>query len=420
MKSLNDIKKLVTKLKVKPTSEMKSKVLDEALKLQRNQNQQTTSDTNTWRIIMKNRMTKLAAVAVIAVAILVFMQIPSRFVSTAYALQDTIEACNSIQWLHIYESETVFQETRTSEFWLGCDEQGNVTKMRFQSDNIGEPIGSLTVALNSGESEAWIPKYNLQMVGCGGRNILLRYDISELDPKYFFERLLEQELRGEVIVEIKDPLKKREPVVVIVTYPPGSRSENYKKVFYIDQATKLVTKIDKFEQRDHEFQHVKTLEFFDYNQPIDQMMFTLDGEVPADVKVIDMSDVEVGLSQGDMTNEEIATKVTLQFVEALKAKNFYKAGQLFLGAPAFLIKKTASVNILKIISVGPVHPDPDPDSNAMISSCKLLGEIGGKYYEINAWMVRVIRASKDSDRWLIGGMAQSVNPVSEAMSLENN
>ena len=37
MKSLKDIKKLVTKFKVKPTSEMKSRVLDEALQMQRNQ-----------------------------------------------------------------------------------------------------------------------------------------------------------------------------------------------------------------------------------------------------------------------------------------------------------------------------------------------------------------------------------------------
>jgi hypothetical protein len=71
MKSLKDIKKLVTKFKVKPTSEMRSKVLDEALILQGNQNQQTTSDTHTWRLIMKNKMTKLAVAAVIIVAVLI-------------------------------------------------------------------------------------------------------------------------------------------------------------------------------------------------------------------------------------------------------------------------------------------------------------------------------------------------------------
>jgi hypothetical protein len=71
MKSLNDIKKLVTKLKVKPTSEMKSKVLDEALEIQRNQNQQTTSDTHIWRLNMNSKITKVAVAAVIIIAVLI-------------------------------------------------------------------------------------------------------------------------------------------------------------------------------------------------------------------------------------------------------------------------------------------------------------------------------------------------------------
>ena len=71
MKLLKDIKKIVTKFNVKPRSEMRSKVLDEALEIQKNQSQQSTSDICTRRIIMNSKLTKFAAATVIIVAILI-------------------------------------------------------------------------------------------------------------------------------------------------------------------------------------------------------------------------------------------------------------------------------------------------------------------------------------------------------------
>jgi len=253
---------------------------------------------------------------------------------------------------------------------------------------------------------------NLHLVGYGDPGVLLNYDISELDPKFLFERLFEQENRGEAIVKVNEPMGKGEPIVVTVTYPQGSRSEKWKKVLYIEKDTKLVTRIDKFEWRSQGFEPIKTLKFSDYNQPIDQEMFTLDNDVPADARVADMTEVEAGLSQDGMTDQEIAEKVTTEFFEAVIARDFYKAGQLYLAAPDFLVEQALiGVNVLKIISVGPGHREPDPDSNAMNCSCKVLAEIGGQYYELNAWMVRVIRIDKDTNRWLICGMATSTRPV---------
>ena len=46
MKSFKDIEHQVTTFNVNPRSEMRSKVFDEALKVQRNQKQTSTSDTN--------------------------------------------------------------------------------------------------------------------------------------------------------------------------------------------------------------------------------------------------------------------------------------------------------------------------------------------------------------------------------------
>ncbi len=410
MKPAENIEKLISKINVTPDAGKDRKTLDDILAAQERSKKKLPAGKRPHlvRLIMKNRMTKLTVAAAAIAAVCILMQIPGA----AYALQDTIEAYNSIRWVHINVSDVFSHETRTSEAWLGCDEQGNVTKIRFQSDDVGDAIGGLTITGDSGQSQAWLPDHNLHLTGCGDVSILLSYDVSELDPGFLIKELREQESRGEVILDINEPTDKREPITVTVTYPQGSRSEDWKKVFYIDQATKLVIRIDKFERKDQEFQHVKTLEFFDYNQEIDQKMFTLAGEVPSGATAADMSEAEAGLAQGDMTDEQIATEVTREFFKALIAKDFVRAGRLYLAAPDFLVEKLVmGANVLKITSIEPGRPDPDPDSSTMLVSCKALAESGGQYFDLNAWEVRVSRVDEDANIWLISGTSISVSPA---------
>jgi len=373
---------------------------------------------NIWRIIMKSKMTKFATAALFVAVVLLSVTLLDKTSQKAYALQDSIEAYNSIRWLHIIRSRTAHPETR--EFWLGCNEQGNVTRMRLDSDNAGHSIGPLIIAGNSDGSETWLPKYDLHLTGYGDASIILGFDMSELDPKFLIKRLLEQQGRNEVLVDIDEPLEKAEPIIVTVAYPQGSLSENWKKVYYIDQATKLVTRIDKFELKGQEFQHINTLKLFDYNQPIDEKMFNLDNVVPAYAKTVDMTEVQAGILQGDMTDEEIAVEITVQFFEAAIARDFTRAGQLYLGAPGFLVKdQFMGANLLEILSVGPAYPDPNPDSDAMLCSCRVLAEFGGQYYAVNAKIVKVIT---DGDGgWLISGTAISVSPAAaDAITLSKD
>jgi hypothetical protein len=423
MRPAEDIEKLIEQKKVhlSTSSEMDKQILEDSFAaMDETMNAKVTAKRkNLWRIIVESKMTKFAAAAMIIIAVALSLTFLDKSVTAAYAIEQTIEAYNSIRWLYINEFYAFsFGEPRTSEIWLGCDEHGNVTRMRFQSDNVGEPVGSLIIAGGFGSSEAWLAKHNLHLVGYGNPSVLLRYDVYELDPKFLFQRLFEQESRGEVIVDVNEPMDKAEPIIVTVKYPQNSRSEKWKKVIYINQATKLVVKIDKYERRDHEYEHVKTFKFADYNQPIDPMMFTVDGDVSADAKVVDMTDVEAGLLQDDMTDEEVANEITKQFFEAAIARDFYRAGQLYLAAPDFLVEQAfTGANVLEIISVGPAHPDPDPDSDAMICSCKFLTESGGQYYEVNAWMVKVIKVDEDTNDWLICGMAINVNPSQGRLTL---
>ena len=415
MRPRENIEKTIKKFNVDVNAKKDREIFDELRQLHANSKQAPpgVSAITIWRIIMKSRFTKLTAAAVIIIALYIFLQFPS---GTAYALQDTIEAYNSIRWLHVNQSSRDSTETR-SELWLGCDENGNVTKMRLESDNAGDSVGSLILAGGSEGTEVWLPKHNLHLTGYGDASVMLGFDVSELDPKLLIEKLLEAQDRNEVIVDIDEPDQKTESITVTVTYPQSSISENWKKVFHIDQADKLVKKIEKYELQEH----VKTLRFSDYNQPIDQTMFTLTGDVPADAQVADVTDVEAGLLQGDMTDEQVAVEITRQFFEAVIAKNYYRAGQLYLVAPDFLVEKSfMGANMVKIISLGAAHPDPNPDSDSMICSCKALAEFGGQYYDVDAWKVKVQRVDEDTNCWLITGTSISASPASDTVTFSTD
>ncbi len=416
MKSLKDIKNRVKQFNVNPRSEMRNKVLGEALEIQRNQKQKSTSDKYTWRTIMKSRRAQFAAAAVAILATYLCLQIPKGLVAPAYALQDTIEAYNSVRYLHVKAFSTVGEQKWNSESWIEFDEYRKPRRFRLQADRIstGDQIGPVTVVHDGDESNTWLPNLNLCFRRSGKSvlaSALLQWEVSDVDPKLVCEKLRQQARSGEIILDVNEPNKKNEPIVLVVTYPAESRSANWKKVLYIDQATRLVKKEEKFEMRDGRYQHELTTEFFDYNQQIDPERFSLDRELPENVIMIDQSDKEVGLAQGDMTDEEIAAEVTLQFLQAGIVKDFNKVGQLFYGVPSFLIEKLSSGNMLKIISVGPVHADPDPDSNVMTCPCKALGEFNEQYYEYDM-KIYVMPVSGQRGRWMICGQDSYVKPAS--------
>ena len=55
--------------------------------------------------------------------------------------------------------------------------------------------------------------------------------------------------------------------------------------------------------------------------------------------------------------------------------------------------------------------NPDPDSTSMIGSCRVLLEIGGQDFELDAFFIFVKRLSTQPDRWAISGIASRTLPV---------
>ncbi len=413
MKATDNIEKMIKKLRYKASTDAHDRILGNVMQALEKKDKQKPAavQPDIWRIIMKSPITKLTAATVIIIALVIWLKITGPVVPAAYALQDTIDAYTSISSLHI-------KKIGQGEIWLECDSYGNMSKIRYHAD-FGEPVGSVTIVGSYEKSEAWLPRHNLHIVGCDNPYGVLGIDVSQIDPKGLVERLYQQEVLGEIILDVNEPVQKDKPILVTVTYPVGSFSENWKKVLYIDQATKLVKKIEKFELRNEQYQHVITSEFFDYNQQIDPAMFSLEGEIPADATVFDITDVKAGLLQDDMTDEEAATETVLQFFEAVIAKDFDWAGQLYFGVPGFLIEQLfMGTNQLEITSIQPAQPETNPDSKAFYCPCKILSESGGHFYELNAHMlVRQMSTELEPRRWSIVGSLFLSSPPSGGVTV---
>jgi hypothetical protein len=416
MKSADKIKQYFKNAELGINPDADERVFADVLHARQKVSENAPAMPEIWRIIMKSRKAQFTAAAVAVLITYLCLQIPKGLVAPAYALQDTIEAYNSIRYLHVKAFSTIAGRRLDSESWVEYDEDGKRARFRAQLDWFcsDKPLGPATLVNDGDRSHTWLPNLNLCFRRSGKSVLtgaLLQWTRSDVDPKLICEKLSQQAGDGEIILDVNEPDQKNEPIVLVVTYPAESRSANWKKVLYIDQATRLVKKEEKFEKRGGQFQHERTTEFLDYNQQIDSERFNLDRELPENVIVIDQSDKEVGLAQGDMTDEEITKELISQVLQAFIGKDFNKVGQLYLGVPGLFMEYMLSGNVLKkLISVGPVHRDPDPDSNLMMCSCKLILEFGEQYYETDM-EVYAAPVSGQSGRWMICRMFGSSKPA---------
>jgi len=347
-------------------------------------------------IIMKSPITKLAAAAVIIVAIGLLINFWDNPV--VYALDQTIEANHSVRYLHIKEI-TVGHEDEPKEFWLESHEDGQVKNVRMHMPAWDVPSDKAKVIVwKENTAQVWIKKKNVLLTV---RDKAVADKMLELiqayDPRLAVERLYKQEAEGRVRIEIEEPSDKSRPIVVTATGP------NRREVLFVDQATKLVTAIKFYQLKDGEYQYQSLLELDGYNQPIDNKVFTLD-EVPTDVIRIDQTTQEVGLEQGNLTDEEVAAEVVRKFFEALIAENYAGAGQFFEGLPADFIQKTfGHLKFLRIISVGPVGPHPVPETRGLVVPCTVEIEHEGETAEWKLETIGVREVYNQPGRWSIFG-----------------
>jgi len=132
MKSVKDIKQSIRKLKVESSDEIHGRVLDKLLRvLDKSKRQTAVKQPNIWRIIIKSRITKLAAAAVITIAVII--GIKGFNGTTAWA--EVVKAFKAANNIHLVgkRSRSTTGEVEEFQWWI---KNGNKMRTEYKSSTL--------------------------------------------------------------------------------------------------------------------------------------------------------------------------------------------------------------------------------------------------------------------------------------------
>jgi len=355
--------------------------------------------------IIKSRITKFAAVAVIVAILALSVTFLEKMVTPAYAIEQTIRANSTLRYLHFrYFSAS---EEEPKQGWCEFDQDGELKNVRIDWPDW---LGAELVVWKQGVTQIWSREQKrLTTFSDEVYTARVLKMAAEHDPRLAVERLYEREKQGKVKIEVEQPSDKAKPIVVTATYLPSSQHPGRRVVLFVNQATKLVTTLELYQWKDDEYEYMGVYEYYDYNVPIDANMFNLDDEVGAGVKHIDTRIQDVGLQQGNLTNEGIAAKVVGEFLQTLIAEDYAKAGTICGGMSAAEIESGfGKLNITRIISIG--EPVPYDKLNEVFLNnlrvpCTIEIEEDGKLQQrLKIFNVRQVLGRRR--RWMVDGPGQ--------------
>jgi hypothetical protein len=405
------IKELIGKSDIVTDAQVENRILSDALEHLNMLKQQKSTRIGhyIWTIIMKNSFTKLAAVTagIITMVVILSLSFLGESATPAYGIEQTIQANHSVRYIHIKHFDSEYEDD-PFEFWVRCGEFGQIESTRVRApERSSSGNGVLVGVWNQNELQVWSKKRNILFL-CSDSTLAdnLLDLLEKCDPRLAVQHLYERQQRNEIKLEIDEPSDKAKPIVITATCLPESSTPDLRAIVSVDRVTKLVTCVEAYRLRNGIYEYVGRQEYYDYNRPIPDEMFTLEDELPADVIVVDWLNQEVGLAQGQLSEDEVAVEVVRRFFEALIAKDYVEAGRLLAGIPADLLEQgfdsvPEQVNLLRILSIGPAAPHPELGTQARIVPCILEIEIDGEISHRKWDRIGVRQVYNQPGRWAI-------------------
>ena len=408
MKADDNIKKLINQSHILTAPDTDEKILAGALTDIKSRTKSSPHQPTIGRIIMKSRLIKLAAAAVIIIAILLSITLLDKSVPQAYAIDQTIQASKNMRFIY-FEYYTP-SHRKMKEVWLEYDDRGQIKNERINWNWGG---GKEAVQIwKQGRTQNWT-KHSKKLLLFEDKiftNKIISF-AQRYDPARAFENIQKMEKEGKVKIEIDEPSNKTCPIILTAIWEPNTFIyERYwpqtKEVFSIDQSTKLVKAIETYELEDGQYLDRGVWEYPDYNKAYDAKIFSLEDELPADVEIIDMMALDIGLEQGDMTNEQVAIKLAREFFKALIAKDYEAAIKLFYHESATeeadIRKVLENSHVLRIISIDETFPPPPRPTRGLLGvSCILEIEKDGKIEQWEPNDIFVGRVIGHPNRWIV-------------------
>lgn len=349
MRPAEDIKRLIKNLNDKTSARMDERVLGDVLRaLEESEETSALTQPKIRSIIMKSPVTKLAAAAVIIIAVVLSINLWNKSTPSAYAFEQTVEAMQGKRSFHI---QTYWQSHPKDEFWAEFDENGEVIRYRQEE----KEYGTIVTLWENNIRKRYFPK---PIDIC----LITRIDntepeLEDFDPQTTVQKVYQQVAKGQATMNIQQS-SSNEGLITITVTPTDNSS---RKVLLVDPDTKFVTRADSYwpndeeekedEENEEEEEEIHfSIEVLEYNQPIDANTFSLN--LPEGTITIDQVTQQVGMAQGDMSNEEFAPEIVRSALEAWAAGDYPQAGKLFGGSPELLTERYSHLRPVNIISIG--------------------------------------------------------------------
>jgi hypothetical protein len=275
------------------------------------------------------------------------------FPTAGYAAEQTAQAGKHVATYHAKLSPS---RGSVSEVWVQLNPDG--TPLRERDDFPQTEDGAKVVILTEGKAAVWFKDkkaYTVFPENDALKRVMAMRSI--WDPRSAFEALQARQKAGNVKIETA-PAKKGDSIKLTVT---SADAPNQREVYEINPATKLAERVTYYRRQGDQWKETRLMECLDCQKVIDAKVFDLD--LPKDVQRVDQIRRPPGLVQGNLTKEQIATKVAREFFAAVIAKDYGKASLIYGGIPAEKIKAgLGRLNVLRIVEVGKptqgLHPDP--------------------------------------------------------------
>ena len=306
---------------------------EQYLKKELRKKQTAKHEPNIWRIIMKSRITKLAAAAVIIIATLISINLFNG--TPAWAIEQSVKALDNIETL-VISGEAVVGRPRKFTGWIKRDEDDrNSFRGRVES---GEIVGVIcdNIAYNYIKGCREIYAYDMEETGGQGVGTKLWYHTMKNAPWVLPiapTMLKAIQLMASDWQEIyeKDEQSGRECVFVTGSYKAFSAS------FWIvfDLETKMIVRAKYWLNPDRQGRPDLNIEKVIYNKEVSNEIFDLEKLTGA--KVININ-IEQWKQRWTLWRQAIELDRKRQYAEAIKAyQELYEKYPQFEKTPEALV-----------------------------------------------------------------------------------
>jgi len=370
------------------------------------------------------RIGPLAAAAVILLAALV-ITLWDRHASKAFALEDSIQASKNLKTLHVVVERPVESMRKeylvdgpmgemakkawadlhidgkslmtSGEFWGQFDDAGQLVHLR--SDRPVTEDGRKVILWEPGKTIIWFQTKGVELITREDR-MPDWFPIDFFEPRLVLEGL-NKEVTGGVATMTEDAAKVYDETTRLKVV--RRESPDMYDVYVINKTSKLLQAVETYMPRDGKPTLVHIRRFLEFNKPIDDSLWRFD--LPQDTRIADELTQVIGLSKGNMTDEQISKEVVTQFWQALTVKDYNRAGCMYGGISGDSLRKAfGGASVTRIVSVGEPYPQPLPGVGGYVVpyEVEVTGEGKTNTRKGNA-AVRPADPATQRDRWTIHG-----------------